>query len=110
MANSKNDDWSQKYIDALGEMAKNSTYVLFDIKTSRSHTKPEGLFAELQTKEFPRSDVGWVKMLDSGSSWRIAVRQSRVKLFREICPWQITSSGDAGEVEGLVPGFAGMKV
>ena len=55
-------------------------------------------------------DVAKVEMLDSNSLWHIRVRQSRVELFRSICPWQIIS-GDVGEVGDLgKPGVAERKV
>jgi len=102
--------WRQEYLSFLEEEVKKNAYVPFNIKTSHDYTEPEELLAELQVKGLPRLHVGRVKMLDSGSSWHITVRQSRVELFRKICSWQITSGG-AGEAEGLgAPGVAKMKV
>ncbi|KAI9767704.1 MAG: hypothetical protein M1839_004365 [Geoglossum umbratile] len=92
--------WKKEYLGFLDELYEKNTFVPFNIKTSHNYTNSEELLAELEAKEFPRSDVGGVEMLGSGSLWHITVRQSGVEVFRKICPWQITSGG-AGEAKGL---------
>jgi hypothetical protein len=76
----------QVYMDFLSEVVKYNTYTPFDLKTLHDYTGPKELLVELEGEGLPRRDIGSVEMLDSKSSWHITVRQSRVALFRTICP------------------------